>query len=97
MNTVLSLLGFLLGCVVLYRNLAIFKSDIKSPSVDTWLVFVGTLAWSLMLFADMYQRDSLSPEEVFARVLFFVFWCGQLLKIKRYCYVIRKRRLRFGK
>lgn len=91
---IVSLLGFILGFVVLNNNLGIFNNNIKTPSVDSWLVFVGTLAWSVLLFSDIGNR--LSHEELLARVLFFVFWCGQLLKVKRYCLLIKKRKLNRG-
>lgn len=93
---IVSLLGFFLGCVALINNLGIFNKNVKTPSIDSWLVFVGTLAWSLMLFSEVYHDVRFSPEEVFARVLFFVFWCGQLLKVKRYCLLIKKRKLNRG-
>lgn len=93
---IVSLLGFVLGCIVLNNNLGIFNKNVKTPSVDSWLVFVGTLAWSLLLFAEVYHQVVLLPEEMFAKALFFVFWCGQLLKVKRYCLQLKKRKLKRG-
>lgn len=93
---IVSLLGFILGCIVLNNNLGIFNKNVKTPSVDSWLVFVGTLAWSLLLFAEVYRQVMLLPEEMIAKVLFFVFWCGQLLKVKRYCLLIKKRKFKRG-
>lgn len=96
MNIFISFFGFLFGFLVLKNHLSIFDKHAKTPTVDTWLVFVGTLAWSLALFAEVYQHSYLPPEELFARVLFFVFWCGQLLKIKRYCFLLKKHKLKRG-
>lgn len=100
-NIIVSLLGFLLGFLVLKNNLAIFNKHLKTPVVETWLVMVGTLAWSLALFSaigclfDSRQfANNLSHQDMLARCLFFIFWCGQLLKVKKYCLIMRKRKLR---
>lgn len=93
---IVSLLGFILGCIVLIKNLAIFNKYIKTPSIDSWLVFVGTLAWSLMLFSEIYHDVELLPEELFARMLFLILWCGLLLKVKHYCLQLKKRKLKRG-
>lgn len=98
MSIVLAFLGFSLGLVVLVNNLRVFSSQSRSPVMESWLVLVGTLAWSLIFFTEIWQDALVSIEVVFARFLFFVFWCGQLLRVKRYCLILKKRRmLKVGK
>lgn len=104
-NFIICLLGTLLGFVMLIKHLKIFSTD-KTPTVDAWLVAVGTLAWTLFLYS---AHDSLTVNTawvdeatdqytatVLARALFLAYWAGDMLKIKRHCLTLLKRKKRFG-
>lgn len=104
-NFVICLVGVVLGFLMLIRHLKIFSDD-KTPTVDAWLVAVGTLAWTLFLYNayDSLMTDTLWIDEnteqytanVLARALFLIYWVGDLLKIKRHCLTLLKRKKRFG-
>lgn len=94
-NLTVCTLGMILGACVFVRDLKAFNKDNKTPSIDAWLVAVGTLAWSITLYSTydgiVYYHSytssdiGLSGAEALGNLLLFIYWCGQLLKIKHYC------------
>lgn len=107
-NTLTCVAGLFLGLYVFIRHLN-GMNDNKTNTVDAWLVAVGSLAWSVGLFAvidgalerqSLYSHDiGLTGAEAFAHVLMLIFWVGVLLQIKQYCLKIklRKRKLERAK
>lgn len=101
-NFITCLIGTLVGMVSLVRHLHIFSNHKRTIFSDAWLVAVGTLAWSLLLYSSI---DSLITETmwldetstqyqaaVLARVLILIYWIGDILKIKRYCLNLAKKK-----
>lgn len=103
-NLMTCLLATTLGLYALWRYLNIFNANRKTPLAHAWLVLVGTLAWSvfsmmaLEILADDWltnpERMQLYGGNVFARALFFIFWCGYLLQVKQHCRNRLKRQLK---
>lgn len=62
----------------------------KTPVADAWLVAVGTLAWSVALYAS-FDDQNITHAELFCRVLFLVYWTGDILKVQKHCIKIRRR------
>lgn len=104
-NFIICLLGTFFGFVMLIKHLKIFSKD-KTPTVDAWLVAVGTLAWTLFLYnaydsmiADTQWIDEATDQytaTVLARALFLIYWVGDLLKIKKHCLTLLRRKKRLG-
>ncbi|AWY20338.1 hypothetical protein LP123_07570 [Moraxella bovis] len=88
-NALICVVGFGLGAYTFIRHLQAF-SHAKTPTVDSWLVAVGTLAWSVALYAS-FDDNNITHAELFCRVLFLVYWIGDILKVQKHCIKIRRR------
>lgn len=89
-NTVLCAIGFLLGGYTFIKHLKGFNHRVKTPTSDAWLVAVGTLGWSVLLYASLDEPE-LSGIDVFSHALILIFWVGNLLKVQKHCLRFRKR------
>ena len=65
----------------------------KTPFADAWLTAVGTLGWSVLLYASL-DEHGLTAVDVFGHALLLIFWVGNLLKVQKYGLRFRKRFLR---
>lgn len=83
-----------LGWYVLIKDLKVFTKASKTPTVDSWLVFVGVLGWGVALYmaidaiyGHMWHDEPVRiyGGNVFARVLLLIYWIGDLLKIQEHC------------
>ena len=88
-NALICIMGFTLGGYTFIHHLQAF-SHAKTPIVDSWLVSVGTLGWSVLLYASLDERG-LTAVDVFSHGLLLIFWTGNLLKVQKHCIKIRKR------
>lgn len=89
-NVMICVMGFGVGAYTFIRHLNAFSGQIKTPTVDAWLTAVGTLGWSVLLYAS-FDEPIITEMEVFSRVLIFVYWVGTLLKIQKHCLRLRQR------
>ena len=76
--------------VNLHDTQAGFNKKVKTPIMDAWLVSVGTLGWSVLLYASIDEHE-LTAVDVFSHGLLLIFWVGNLLKVQKHCIKIRKR------
>lgn len=93
LNVLLCGIGFLVGAYTFVKHLKTFNKLVKTPSADAWLVSVGTLGWSILLYAsiDDPMISDISDIEMISRVLIFVYWVGTLLKVQKHCLRLRQR------
>ncbi|AKG15629.2 hypothetical protein [Moraxella bovoculi] len=89
-SIVLCTIGFLLGGYTFIKHLKGFNHRVKTPTSDAWLVAVGTLGWSVLLYASLDDPE-LSGIDVFSHALILIFWVGSLLKVQKHCLRFRKR------
>lgn len=103
-NVTCCLIGMMIGVYTMIRHLNIFNHG-KTPSIDTWLVAVGTLAWSLALYANLQDvaiagsvdsdKIGLSVAQTLANTFMLFFWLGIVLQVQKHCLKLklRKRKL----
>ena len=89
-NIILCVIGFTLGGYTFVRHLKGFNKKVKTPTVDAWLTAVGTLGWSVLLYASI-DEHGLTAVDVFSHGLLLIFWVGNLLKVQKHCLRFRKR------
>ena len=94
-NAFVCVVGFLVGVYTFVKHLKAF-STAKTPVVDAWLVSIGMLAWSVMLYAS-FDDPIITRLEVFSRFLFLVYWVGGILRVQKHCARIRRRFARQAK
>lgn len=88
MNAVICMVGFGIGVYTFIRHLKAF-STAKTPSVDAWLVTVGMLGWSIMLYAS-FDDYAMTHLEIFSRALILIYWVGDILKVQKHCLKVRR-------
>ncbi|OPH36519.1 hypothetical protein [Moraxella lacunata] len=88
-NAFVCVVGFLMGVYTFIKHLKAF-STAKTPVVDAWLMSIGMLAWSIMLYAS-FDDPIITRLEVFSRFLFLVYWVGDILKVQKHYIKIRRR------
>lgn len=79
-----------IGAYTFVKHLNAFSKDKKTPSVDAWLVAVGTLGWSVLLYASI-NNVVLTGIEIVSYILIFIYWIGTLLQIQKHCLRLRQR------
>ena len=93
-NIILCAIGFTLGGYTFVRHLKGFNKRVKTPTADAWLVAVGTLGWSVLLYASIDEHGS-TAVDVFSHGLLLICWAGSLLQVQKHCLKLklRKRKL----
>lgn len=89
-NALICIVGFVIGVYTFVKHLKAFTQKVKTPPADAWLVAVGTLGWSVLLYASI-NEPVIDDIEMTSRVLLFVYWVGTLLKIQKHCLRLRIR------
>lgn len=87
-NALICAIGFFVGVHTFIKHLKAFSSE-KTPVVEAWLVAVGMLAWSVVLYAS-FDEPIITRLEVFSRLLFLIYWVGGILKVQKQCIKIRR-------
>lgn len=87
-NALICGIGFGVGVHTFIKHLKAFSSE-KTPVVEAWLVAVGMLAWSVVLYAS-FDEPTITRLEVFSRLLFLIYWVGGILKVQKQCIKIRR-------
>lgn len=87
-NTVICLVGFFVGVHTFIKYLKAFSAE-KTPVVEAWLVAVGMLGWSVVLYAS-FDEPIITRLEIFSRLLFLIYWVGGILKVQKQCIKIRR-------
>ena len=72
-NIILCVIGFTLGGYTFVRHLKGFNKKVKTPIADAWLTAVGTLGWSVLLYASI-DEHGLTAVDVFSHGL-LLFFC----------------------
>ena len=90
-NIIFCVIGFTLGGYTFVRHLKGFNKRVKTPTTDAWLVAVGTLGWSVLLYASL-DGYGLIAVDVFSHGLLLIFWVGNLLKVQNRCLKLRLRK-----
>ena len=92
------------GIYTFAKHLNVFSHG-KTPVADAWLVAVGTLAWSLALYANLQDvaiagsvdsdKIGLSVAQALANTFMLFFWLGIVLQVQKHCLKLklRKRKL----
>lgn len=88
-NAFVCVAGFLMGVYTFIKHLKVF-SVTKTPVTDAWLVSIGMLTWSIMLYAS-FNEPIITHLEVLSRFLLLVYWVGGILRVQKYCARIRRR------
>lgn len=98
-NILICLVSMAVGIYTFIRHLNAFNNG-KTSAVDAWLVAVGTMAWSLALYANLYfYQYVLWSHHIITLIhaFFMIYWVGDNLKIQRHCMRhIRKIKLKKG-
>lgn len=81
--------GLMVGIYTFIRHLRVF-SKTKTPSADAWLVAVGMMGWSVLLYASLDEPTITSTQRL-AHMLCLVYWVGSLLQIQKHCLRIRRK------
>lgn len=87
-NIMICVAGFGIGAYTFIRHLKAFSAA-KTPSVDAWLVTVGMLGWSMMLYAS-FDDYVITHLEIFSRALILIYWVGDILKVQKHCLKVRR-------
>ena len=85
LNIAVCATALVVGVYTFTRHLNAFNHN-KTPTVDAWLVAVGTLAWSLALYANIQDMSAfgsmdsdkigLSTAQTLTNALMLCFWLG---------------------
>lgn len=89
-NALMCMVGFIVGAYTFIKHLKAFNKGVKTPTADAWLVAVGTMGWSILLYASI-DDHIITDMEMVSRVLIFVYWLGTLLKVQKHCLRLRQR------
>lgn len=89
-NALMCTVGFVIGAYTFVKHLKAFNKNAKTPPADAWIVAVGTLGWSVLLYASI-DDPMITDIEMTSRMLIFVYWIGTLLKIQKHCLKLRQR------
>lgn len=86
-NVFICVVAMAVGVYTFIKHLNGFNHR-NTSAIDAWLVAVGTMGWSLILYGNFGEQGQMA--RWLGYVLFLVYWVGDNLKIQHHC--IRYRR-----
>lgn len=92
-NTAVCAIAMAIGAYTFVKHLNGFSQNKQTPAVNAWLVAVGTMGWSVWLYASLNDTN-LTGVKALGVTLNFVFWAGMLLQIQKYCARLLRQRLK---
>lgn len=86
-NVIICVLAMIVGTYTFIKHLNAFNSR-KTSAVDAWLVAVGVMGWSLVLYGNINNNPN---GEMVGYVMWFIYWVGDNLKIQHHCIKYRRK------
>lgn len=77
----------IVGVYTFIKHLNAFNRN-KTSAVDAWLVMVGVMGWSLVLYGNIGDSQT---SELGGYLLFLIYWVGDNLKIQHHCIKYRRK------